>query len=69
MADDLIIRRGNLVIDLSGVHVSGLLTRLREALLLGLEASRTGPTLAELVATLAALCRREPVKFFSNPQE
>ncbi len=68
--NDLQIQYGALTFDLAGMHTPNLLTRVREALRIGIGMTQTGaPHLRDLLATLTVLSRTTPVRFFTNPQE
>ena len=65
----LLIRYQALVFDLSGMHSADLLTRVRAALLGGLDRAQSSPRLQTLLTTLTALSSRNPVRFFTNATE
>lgn len=64
-----LIRYRALTFDLSRMFSPDLLTRVRAALLIGLESAPKGPNLQRLLETLTALSLKEPVRFFTNPQK
>lgn len=64
-----VLQFGTIRFDFSNMHVADLRTKVKAAVLLGLERSAQGPRLLELLNTLSAISSKEPVLFFTNQQE